>query len=58
MEVSGSSVDVMDLRELGRFVVRGVMAGDFIIAHGLEEAAALLHRAPTPSPRASCRRPP
>jgi hypothetical protein len=34
----------MDLRELGRFVVRGIKAGDFIIGHGLADAAAMLHR--------------
>jgi hypothetical protein len=33
----------MDLHELGRFVVDGVKRGDFIIGHGLEEAAAKLH---------------
>ena len=30
--------------ELGRFCVRGVKRGDFIIGYGLEEAAAMLHR--------------
>jgi NAD(P)-dependent dehydrogenase (short-subunit alcohol dehydrogenase family) len=43
LEAAGRSVDVVDLLELGRFVVRGVRAGDFIIAHGLEEAGAMLH---------------
>jgi NAD(P)-dependent dehydrogenase (short-subunit alcohol dehydrogenase family) len=43
MEAAGKSVQVMDLRELGRFAVRGVMAGDYVIAHGLEEIAAKLH---------------
>lgn len=41
---SGRSAELMDLRELGRFAVRGVKAGDFIIGHGLGEAAAMLHR--------------
>ena len=43
LEAAGRSVDVVDLLELGRFVVRGVKAGDFIIGHGLEEAGAMLH---------------
>jgi NAD(P)-dependent dehydrogenase (short-subunit alcohol dehydrogenase family) len=43
LEAAGRSVEVMNLLELGRFVVRGVKAGDFIIGHGLEEAAAMLH---------------
>ena len=34
----------MDLLELGRFCVAGVQRGDFIIGHGLEEAAEMLHR--------------
>jgi len=41
---SGRSAELMDLRQLGRFAVAGVKAGDFIIGHGLEEAAAMLHR--------------
>ncbi|HUC04743.1 MAG TPA: SDR family NAD(P)-dependent oxidoreductase [Acidimicrobiales bacterium] len=41
---AGRSVDVVDLRQLGRFVLRGIKAGDFIIGHGLDEAAGLLHR--------------
>ena len=44
LEAAGRSVDVMDLRELGRFCVQGVKKGDFIIGHGLEEAASMLHR--------------
>ena len=43
LAASGRSAELMDLRELGRFAVRGVKAGDFIIGHGLEEAAAMLH---------------
>lgn len=41
---SGRSAELMDLRQLGRFAVAGVKAGDFIIGHGLEEAADMLHR--------------
>jgi NAD(P)-dependent dehydrogenase (short-subunit alcohol dehydrogenase family) len=44
LEAAGRSVDVVDLRALGRFVVAGVKAGDFIIGHGLKEAAEMLHR--------------
>jgi NAD(P)-dependent dehydrogenase (short-subunit alcohol dehydrogenase family) len=44
LQAAGRSVDVMDLRELGRFCVQGVKRGDFIIGHGLEESAAMLHR--------------
>jgi NAD(P)-dependent dehydrogenase (short-subunit alcohol dehydrogenase family) len=43
LEAAGRPVDVVDLRELGRFAVRGVKAGNFIIGHGLEEAGAMLH---------------
>jgi NAD(P)-dependent dehydrogenase (short-subunit alcohol dehydrogenase family) len=43
LKASGHPAELMDLRELGRFAVRGVKAGDFIIAHGLEQAAAKLH---------------
>lgn len=44
MEKSGREVPVADLPELGRFVIDGVKRGDFIIAHGLDETAELLHR--------------
>jgi NAD(P)-dependent dehydrogenase (short-subunit alcohol dehydrogenase family) len=44
LEAAGHPVDVMDLLELGRFCVAGVQRGDFIIGHGLEEAAEMLHR--------------
>jgi NAD(P)-dependent dehydrogenase (short-subunit alcohol dehydrogenase family) len=44
MAATGHTVDVMDLHELGRFCVEGVKRGDFIIGHGLDESAALLHR--------------
>jgi NAD(P)-dependent dehydrogenase (short-subunit alcohol dehydrogenase family) len=43
LAAAGRSVDVVDLRQLGRFVVQGVKAGDFIIGHGLKEAAEMLH---------------
>ena len=48
----------MDLLELGRFVVRGVKAGAFIIGWDLRSAASCSTPGPTPSPRASCRRTP
>ena len=44
LTAAGRSVEVVDLRQLGRFVVQGVKAGDFIIGHGLKEAAEMLHR--------------
>jgi NAD(P)-dependent dehydrogenase (short-subunit alcohol dehydrogenase family) len=44
LEAMGRPVDVVDLAALGRFCVDGVKRGDFVIAHGLDEAAALLHR--------------
>ncbi len=44
LEAAGRNAELMDLLELGRFAVRGVKAGDFIIGHGLEEAGAMLHR--------------
>jgi NAD(P)-dependent dehydrogenase (short-subunit alcohol dehydrogenase family) len=44
LAAAGHPVEIMDLRELGRFCVEGVKRGDFIIGHGLEEAASMLHR--------------
>ena len=44
MAAAGRAVEVMDLHEFGRFCVNGVKRGDFVIGHGLEECAALLHR--------------
>jgi NAD(P)-dependent dehydrogenase (short-subunit alcohol dehydrogenase family) len=44
LEAAGRPADLMDLRELGRFCVQGVKRGDFVIGHGLDECAALLHR--------------
>jgi NAD(P)-dependent dehydrogenase (short-subunit alcohol dehydrogenase family) len=40
---AGMSTDTVDLTELGRFAVQGVKDGKFVISHGLEEAADLLH---------------
>jgi len=40
---AGRNVDVMDLRELGRFVVDEIKRGHFVIGHNLDEAGALLH---------------
>jgi NAD(P)-dependent dehydrogenase (short-subunit alcohol dehydrogenase family) len=39
----GRNVEVMDLLELGRFAVREVKRGTFVIGHNLDEAGALLH---------------
>jgi len=44
LEAAGHPAELMDLGELGRFCVQGVKRGDFIIGHGLPEAAAMLHR--------------
>jgi NAD(P)-dependent dehydrogenase (short-subunit alcohol dehydrogenase family) len=44
LEASGHPADVMDLSELGRFCLRGVKRGDFVIGHELGECAAMLHR--------------
>ena len=41
---AGRQADVMDLRQLGRFVLDGVRAGAFIICHNLDEAGRLLHQ--------------
>ena len=40
---AGLPTDVLDLTELGRFALQGVKDGKFVIAHGMEEAAELLH---------------
>ena len=40
---AGLPTDVVDLTELGRFLLQGVKDGKFVIAHGLEDAAELLH---------------
>jgi NAD(P)-dependent dehydrogenase (short-subunit alcohol dehydrogenase family) len=44
LEAAGRPVDVVNLLDLGRFAVQGVKRGDFIIGHGLKEAAEMLHR--------------
>jgi NAD(P)-dependent dehydrogenase (short-subunit alcohol dehydrogenase family) len=44
LEAAGRPVEVMDLRELGRFCVQGVKRGDFIIGYGLDEVAEMLRR--------------
>ncbi len=43
LEAAGRPVEVMDLLELGRFCVQGVLRGDFVIGHGLDEWRELLH---------------
>ncbi len=43
LEAAGRPVDVVDLTELGRFVVAGVKSGAFIIGHDLDRAGRLLH---------------
>ena len=44
LEAAGRPAELMDLHELGRFCIEGVKRGDFVIGHGLDECAALLHR--------------
>jgi NAD(P)-dependent dehydrogenase (short-subunit alcohol dehydrogenase family) len=44
LEKTGHPAEVVDLRELGQFVLHGVKDGKFVISRGLEEAGALLHR--------------
>jgi hypothetical protein len=39
----GKPAEVADLDELGRFVLDGVKTGRFVIAHDLDQSAALLH---------------
>ena len=43
LESLGRPAQVADLDELGRFVLDGVRAGRYVIAHDLEPSAALLH---------------
>ncbi len=43
LAAAGRPTDVVDLPELGRFVVAGVKAGTFIIGHDLDRAGKLLH---------------
>ncbi len=44
LAAAGRSADVVDLLELGRFVVAEIRKGSFIIGHDLPEAGELLHR--------------
>jgi NAD(P)-dependent dehydrogenase (short-subunit alcohol dehydrogenase family) len=43
LAAAGKRADVMDLRELGRFVLGEIKRGRFVIGHDLDEAGALLH---------------
>jgi len=43
LAAAGRPTDSVDLRELGRFAVRGVKEGHFVISHDLEKAGRLLH---------------
>jgi NAD(P)-dependent dehydrogenase (short-subunit alcohol dehydrogenase family) len=43
LEAAGRDVAVVDLLELGRFVLRGLKAGQFVIGHDLDDAGQLLH---------------
>ena len=43
LAATGHNADVMDPLELGRFVVREIKAGSFVIGHDLDEAGQLLH---------------
>ena len=43
LAAAGKNADIMDLRELGRFVLGEIMRGRYVIGHDLDEAAGLLH---------------
>jgi NAD(P)-dependent dehydrogenase (short-subunit alcohol dehydrogenase family) len=43
LRAMGKNAEVMDLLELGRFVVRGVQSGSFVVHWDLEEVGDLLH---------------
>jgi len=43
LAAAGRPTDTMDLTELGRFAVRGVKEGRFVIGHGLDSFGRLLH---------------
>ncbi len=43
LAAAGRPTDTVDLKELGRFAVRGVQEGRFVIGHDLEAAGRLLH---------------
>jgi NAD(P)-dependent dehydrogenase (short-subunit alcohol dehydrogenase family) len=43
LAAAGRPTDVVDLTQLGRFVVDGIKAGRYIIGHDLDQAGELLH---------------
>ncbi len=43
LAAAGRPTDTVDLAELGRYAVRGVKEGRFVIGHNLEQSAQLLH---------------
>ncbi len=43
LATAGRPTDTVDLTELGRFAVRGVKEGRFVISHNLDQAGRLLH---------------
>jgi NAD(P)-dependent dehydrogenase (short-subunit alcohol dehydrogenase family) len=43
LAAAGRPTDTVDLDELGRFAVRGIKDGKFVISHGLDRAGMLLH---------------
>jgi NAD(P)-dependent dehydrogenase (short-subunit alcohol dehydrogenase family) len=43
LAAAGRPTDTVDLTELGRFAVRGVREGRFVVSHNLEAAGRLLH---------------
>ncbi len=43
LAAAGLPTDTVDLPELGRFLLQGIKDGKFVISHGLEDAADLLH---------------
>jgi NAD(P)-dependent dehydrogenase (short-subunit alcohol dehydrogenase family) len=43
MEKAGREVNIVDVVELGRFVLQGVKEGKFVIGHDLDRAGELLH---------------
>jgi hypothetical protein len=43
LKAAGHAANVMDVVELGRFVVAEIKKGSFVIGHNLDTSAALLH---------------
>jgi NAD(P)-dependent dehydrogenase (short-subunit alcohol dehydrogenase family) len=43
LEAAGRNVEVVDLLELGRFLLAGIKDGKFVISHDLDRAGRLLH---------------